>query len=233
MHGAKKRLREKTIWLIAVFLIIASGIAYRAVAAKLQVISSTPVTLPVPLSQFPRSIGTWEGEDVPLSAAIQRVAGNDDFVNRRYRNTAENAWASVYIAYTARPRTMRGHKPQVCYPAAGWVLDHTETIQLESTSGRQVSCLIHQFSRPTIGGNGVTVLNYYVVNGKMTCNEGDFSGVAWRTPNINGNPARYVAQVQISSSLESYARLAAREMVEPILSYLPDANGVVAIAQHL
>lgn len=220
------------VWVTACSLLIGAGFAYRTAAARLNVITSSPITLPVPLSQFPKSIGAWEGKDIPLSLAIQRVAGNDDFVNRRYENTAERAWASVYIAYTARPRTMKGHKPQICYPAAGWILNSTDLIQITSLSGRQISCLMHQFSKPAMGSSSVIVLNYYIVNGWIICDESAFSGVAWRTPNIEGDPARYVAQIQISSSLESFARLAAQEMIEPILAYLPDENGVVEAAKH-
>jgi hypothetical protein len=221
------------VWGAAFLLLIGSGFSYRSIAAKLHMISSTPVALPIPLSQFPKFIGTWEGKDIPLSPVIQRVAGNDDFVNRRYRNTAESAWANVYIAYTARPRTMRGHRPQACYPAAGWMLNHTETIQVTSSSGRDVACLMHQFSKSATVSNSVIVVNYYVVNGEITCDESVFSGVAWRSPNIKGNPARYVAQIQISSNLESYVRLAAKEMAELTLAYLPDENGIVKATQAL
>ena len=118
MYQAAQRSRGTVSWIAAFLLLIGSGFAYRTVAAKLHIISSTPISLPIPLSRFPEFIGTWEGEDIPLSLAMQRVAGNDDFVNRHYRNTAENAWANVYVGYTARPRTMKGHRPQVCYPAA-------------------------------------------------------------------------------------------------------------------
>jgi len=233
MHEAKPRSKELIVWIAAFGLLVASGFTYRTIAGRLQLISNTPISLPIPLSQFPKYIGSWEGRDVPLSLAIQRVAGNDDFVNRHYRNTAESAWANVYIAYTARPRTMKGHRPQVCYPAAGWALNNTEVIQVMSSSGRQVSCLMHQFSKSSVGSNSVVVVNYYVVNGEITCDESVFSGVAWRTPNIKGNPARYVAQIQISSNLESYVQLAAKEMIELILDYLPDENGIVKAAKYL
>ena len=233
MRKLKQKPREGTVWVAALLLLIGSGIAYRAVAAKLHVITDSPISLLIPLSEFPKYIGPWEGEDIPLSLAIQRVAGNDDFVSRRYKNGVENAWANVYIGYTARPRTMKGHKPQVCYPAAGWILDHTEVIQITSLSGREIPCLLHQFSRPALDQGSVIVLNYYVVNGQITCDEAAFSGIAWRTPNIQGNPARYAAQIQVSSSLESYVRLAAQETIDLVLTHLPDKDGIVKAAEYL
>ncbi len=74
------------------------------------------------------------------------------------------------------------------------------------------------------------VLNFYIVNGQLTNDESGFSGVGWRTPNIAGNTARYVAQVQISSVLENSIRTAGEDMTELILDFFPDKNGEVGAA---
>ncbi|MFH1717496.1 MAG: hypothetical protein ABIF19_09120, partial [Planctomycetota bacterium] len=63
--------------------------------------------------------------------------------------------------------------------------------------------------------------------GRITSDERVFSGVGWRTPNIEGDPARYVAQVQVSSRLENSVRAAAKEMAELILDFFPDSSGRV------
>jgi hypothetical protein len=73
----------------------------------------------------------------------------------------------------------------------------------------------------------IVVLNYYILNGQITSDERNFSGVGWRTPNIAGDPARYVAQVQISSVLENSVRMAAMDMADLIMDYFPDKNGRV------
>ncbi len=65
------------------------------------------------------------------------------------------------------------------------------------------------------------MLNFYVLNGQITLNERDFSGFWGRRPNLSGDPARYVAQVQISSTLEHSARSAAAEMADTLLAFLP------------
>ncbi len=75
------------------------------------------------------------------------------------------------------------------------------------------------------------VLNFYVLNGKLTAEEKDFSGLfsglLGLRINIAGDPARYVAQVQISSVLENSVRMMAKDVVDLILDYLPDQNGKV------
>jgi hypothetical protein len=220
------------MWILAILLLLCAGITYRILASGLKIAVDTPIMLPIPLSTFPVEISGWQGKDVQISMNIQRVAGNDDFINRLYTNKSNNQWANVYIAYCARPRNMLGHRPDVCYVGGGWVHDSTQQSQFISTEGRVIPCLIHLFHRPAPETDEVVVLNFYILNGQITADESGFSGVGWRTPNIAGNPARYVAQVQISSALENSVRLAAKDMTDIVLDYLPDGNGKVKAAEH-
>jgi hypothetical protein len=128
---------------------------------------------------------------------------------------------------------MLGHRPQVCYVAAGWVHDRTEQSTLTSGSGREIPCVVHHFHRYAADREETAVLSFYIVNGQLTCDERVFSGVGWRTPNISGDPAHYVAQVQISSVLENSARAAAENIAEPVLDLLPDQDGRVRAAGHV
>ncbi len=219
------------VCLIAVCSLIVFGLAYRLTAGSLHLATSEPVKLPVPLSAIPEEIGNWQGTDVAIPDNVKRVAGNDDYLNRLYSNEIANQWANVYVAYTASPRTMLGHRPQVCYPAGGWIHDGTVKSQVTTILGTSIPCLIHRFHTPAPQYRENVVLNFYIVNGLLTNDEGVFSGVGWRTPNIEGDPARYAAQVQISSVLENSVRKAAEELTEPILRYLPDPNGNVAVAE--
>ena len=84
---------------------------------------------------------------------------------------------------------------------------------------------------PAPGYEERVVLNFYIVNGQLTNDETSFSGVGWRTPNIEGDPARYVAQVQISSVLENSVRAATEDLTELVLDFFPDKNGKVQSAK--
>ena len=220
-------------WVLAALLLVGGGVTYRVVGSRLKFVVGTPIMLPISLDCLPREVEHWVGEDVPIPANIQRVAGNDAFVNRLYTNRVSRQWANVYIAYTAHPRTMLGHRPQVCYVAAGWVHDRTEEGTLISNEGREIPCLVHYFHRYAPGREETAVLSFYIVNGQLTCDESVFSGVGWRTPNISGDPAHYVAQVQISSALENSARAAAECIAEPVLDLLPDRDGKVRAAAQV
>ena len=234
MHNMKQKSSGKIatglIWALAVTMLILSGMGYRLFASRLKLVVETPITLPVPLSHFPAEIGRWMGKDIPIPENVQRIAGNDDFLNRLYINKSNNEWANLYIAFTARPRTMSGHRPEVCYVGGGWIHDSTETSEFVSTSGRRVSCLIQRFHMPAPHREERVVLNFYILNGQLVSNERGFSGVAWRTPNIAGDPARYVTQVQISSVLENSVRTVAKDMTDLILDFFPDENGQVKAA---
>jgi hypothetical protein len=202
------------------------------VAFHLKHITETPLVPPIPLSGFPTEVGTWAGKDVPIPKNIQGVADNDDFINRLYLNNLNNEWVNVYIAYTARPRTMLGHRPGVCYVGGGWVHDSTESAEVKSKANRKIPCLIYNFHRPYPENERLTVLTFYIVNGYLTSDENVFSGLGWRIPNIAGNPARYVAQVQISSVLENSTRMAAKEMTDLIMDFLPDQKGKVKATEY-
>lgn len=231
-NAYSKRVLFRSAWLAAVTALLLAGAAYRVAASRLKLIVGNPITLPVPLKAFPLSIKSWAGVDVPVAEAVERVAGADDFVDRRYVDNATNQWAKVYVAYSGRPAAVVGHGPEVCYVAGGWIHDSTERSQFISTEGRVIPCLIHRFHKPAPQGDSIVVSNFYIVNGQITNDEGIFSTIGWRTPNIAGDHTRYVAQVQISSVLEDSVRIAAKDMTELILDFLPDENGEVRAAEN-
>jgi hypothetical protein len=223
----------RSTWLAAVTALLLAGAAYRVAASRLELIVGNPITLPVPLKALPLSIKSWTGVDVPVDQAVQRVAGTDDFLNRRYLDNATNQRANVYVAYCGRPRTMVGHRPEVCYVAGGWIHDGTEQSQFLSSAGRTVRCLLHRFHKPAPQNDSIVVLSFYIMNGQVTADEGAFSGLGWRTPNIAGNPALYVAQVQLSSVQESAVRAAASDMAQLFLDFFPDESGKVRAAEYI
>ena len=226
------KISTSLVWVLAFILLILSGVGYRVLASRLKLLVGTPINLSVSLSAFPSEIGNWTGKDVPIPGNIQRVAAADDFLSRLYINRTTNQWANVYVPYTARPRTMQGHRPQVCYVGGGWIHDSTATSKVISLSGRTIPCLIHRFHKPAPQNDEIVVLNFYILNGQLTADESKFSGVGWRTPNIAGNPARYVAQVQISSILENSVRAAAKDMTDLMLDFFPDENGRVRAIEY-
>jgi EpsI family protein len=225
--------------LLAGVVLLAGGWGYRLTAAALSPDLAAQIRLDPPLSSLPLTLGPWQGQDVPVSAGVQRIAQNDDFVSRSYRSVETGDVVSLYVGYTARPRTMLRHRPTVCYPSAGWSHLQTRTVEVllpasaRPSPGRPVSlpALVHAFMRPAAASEArVLVLNYYVLNGQVTIDENSFWGLRWRDPNPGRNASRYVAQVQLMvpqlGSVETAERIArkfAAASAPGILKLLPGA----------
>ena len=225
---------QTSVWfalVMAILLLVSTGIAYRVSAHKLKVLGNEPVALPVPLSGFPIRIGNWIGSEMPIPATTREYMERnyaDDYFSRRYVNSADNAWVGVYVVYcSTRPGGILGHRTSVCYPANGWLHESTETSQFASQDGRQIDCLVQRFRQPAPAIGEVVVLSFYIRNGRTTATESDSSGLLGRKFNIARDPSRYVAQVQISSVLESSVRKAAQDITDFVLDFLPDENGKV------
>ena len=232
IKGASGGIFKPWALLLALVLMIMSGVAYRILASHLKIITDTPIELPVPLNAFPFEINEWMGKDVPLPQNVLNAAANDDYLNRLYINDATEHWANIYVAYTARPRTMMGHRPDICYPGRGWIKESVEQTEFVSSSGDTVKCLLFCFRQPEPSREVNVVLNYYIINGQIMADDSAFiSGLSWRTPNIAGDPARYVTQIQISSILESSVRELAIDIADQLKKYFPDKDGVVKVAE--
>lgn len=229
-YKASGRIPLWSIWILAIVLLVSAGITYRILASNLERVVNRTIKLPVPMSAFPLQIGNWSGKDLPIPNTTKEYMEKnfaDDYFSRQYDNSDTGARVNVYVVYcSSRPGGIVGHRPQVCYPGNGWTRDSTETEQFISRAGQKIPFLIHRFHKLEMTDQAV-VLNFYVLNGKLTADEKDFSGSLWRRPNIAGDLAHYVAQVQISSVSQSSVRMMAKDVVDLILDYLPDQSGKV------
>jgi EpsI family protein len=219
---------------LAVLLLVGAGVAYRVGARELQLIRDEPILLPRPLADIPSEIGQWVGTELELDPMVRDYMKSnfaDDFVRRRYEHTSSGKAVGVYVVYcSSNPGGLLGHRPGVCFPANGWIHDQTSPSELALRSGRRTQILVHRFHRPSPGSPEVVVLSFYVLNGQITLSEREFSGLFGRRPNVSGDPARYVAQVQISAPLENTARNAAGDILDDILAFLPNQQGEVPAA---
>ena len=184
-----------------VCLLILCGVGYRVLAEYLAgPIASEPLS-PEALARLPMQIGEWGGEDVPLDEAVARATDTDAHISRRYsrRSNTENVWA--YVAYGVRARDLMPHRPEVCYPGNGWTLDDERTVELPLADGPALECRILRFSRGGMGAGKMTVLNYYIVDGKYCPDVSLLRSRAWR----GSRGVRYMAQVQISCAHSGFS----------------------------
>jgi EpsI family protein len=179
---------------VAIVLLIGSGAGFRVLAAYY---ARPPDSVPIPkgtLGKLPLQIGDWTGRDLPMDERVIRATDTDDLVNRCYERSGSREAVSFFVAYGVRLRDLAPHRPEVCYPGAGWTLDENRTIDLKAVDGSTLPCRILRFHRGGLESERIIVLNYYIVDGHYCPDVALLRSRVWRT---NGG-AKYSAQVQIT-----------------------------------
>jgi hypothetical protein len=77
---------------------------------------------PFPLKDLPQVLGEWraqDGDETSLDPEVARIAGSSDHVIRTYRNATTGQSLSVLILF-GPAQIVYAHRPEVCYPAAGY-----------------------------------------------------------------------------------------------------------------
>ncbi|NQU75636.1 MAG: EpsI family protein [Planctomycetes bacterium] len=214
----------------AVALLIASGAGYRVLAGYLDRPSdSAPMTLEE-LNRLPKLIGQWRGEDLELSEAVIRATSADAYVCRVYRRGAETV--VLFVAYGGRARDLMPHRPEVCYPGAGWTRQASDGLLLPLATGSELPCRVYRFDRGGLGQNTVVVLNYYIIDGQYSPDVSLLRSKArWGSEGI-----RYMAQVQISSTSEQhklYYDDAVRSVQDFAKAFTPELRAVLPDAAEM
>jgi len=220
------RLSVRTAVAVGIGFLSISYIVYAREASRVGALVSQAVPLKRPLCEVPLRFEGWIGEDVRLDEGVVRVAGADDYINRRYRNTNTGEFLTLYVAYYGRHRSIVGHHPDRCYEAFGWrpQARSTETISRDGASGGVLcSAALRRFSR---GTEQVTVLSVYNAGGLFTADHEEASRAIHR--GIDGGRLNYQLRIMISmaGNLPTPAALRAssgllRSLLPALESHLP------------
>jgi EpsI family protein len=101
-----------------------------------------------PVSALPMTLAPWTGVTAPpLSAAVMRTLGADEYIRRWYRAGSGVAsdrpeFVEMDVSYYAQPRvgaTM--HSPLNCLPGTGWTIARIETVALPGVRNARVRAL--------------------------------------------------------------------------------------------
>lgn len=181
---------------VASIVMLAAGIGYRVLAAKLSAPVNTPTLSAAALERLPMQLGDWTGEDEPLDEALVRATDTDAHVSRTYsrQNSMESVW--LYIAYGVRVRDLMPHRPEVCYAGAGWTLEDRSPAELALADEMKLPCNVLKFSRGVLNQQRVVVLDYYIVDGQYCHDVSLLRSKVWR----GSGAVDHVAQVQIVAS---------------------------------
>lgn len=198
LAAAKSRnfipLMSASIAAIVALLVI--GAVFRVLAARLNSTAGYEPLAPGTLASLPIQIGDWIGRDIPLDERIREATDTDDLLSRQYVRRNSGEVVHLYIAYGARARDLSPHRPEVCYPAAGWVAQGTEMIDLASSDGRNVPARSLSFSHGGFDLGGLVVVNYFIVDGEYSPDISLLRSKIW----TGTHTVRYMSQIQIACS---------------------------------
>ena len=195
----KEESRRRMRWspglavLVCGALVVVSGAGYRVLAARLAGVSGSVFLPPGALARLPRQIGDWSGRDEPLDQRVIQATDTDDHINRTYVRRNGSEAVSLFIGYGVRFRDLVPHRPEVCYPGAGWTLESTVDTEVTGTAGSSVPSRLYRFYRSGLQARSIAVLNYFIVDGQYCADVSLLRSKSWRAR----GDIRYVAQVQV------------------------------------
>jgi EpsI family protein len=138
-----------------------------AMAGRAALDAPRAVTTAEPLGRFPSTLGTWQGQDLPLEPEVIRVAAVDDHLNRQYRS--DHANIGLYIGYYQSQRQGEAlHSPLFCLPGSGWQPVTNQRLDLAAADGsaKSVNQLIVER-----GLDRLLVLYWYQTYARVTASE--------------------------------------------------------------
>ena len=132
-----------------------------------------------PLAEFPKQLGAYGSEDIPLSDETLEVMGKGVFLDRMYMRPAgvplEQATAdatgpvSLFIGYFPTQRTGQTiHSPQHCLPGAGWIFESSSVVELPPVNGHKNEVGDYLISN---GNAKSEVLYWYRSHGRTVAND--------------------------------------------------------------
>lgn len=83
------------------------------------------------LAQFPKSLGTWQGEDYPLSERLLKALDLTDYYQADYRN-GQGDLVQFYVAwYETQAKGESIHSPETCLRGGGWQFQKSGATKLK------------------------------------------------------------------------------------------------------
>ncbi len=77
---------------------------------------------------FPKTVGSWTGHDMIVDKEVRKVLNADKVLTRTYTESEYGNSAGLLIVYRKYGRRDFIHRPEACYPAAGWkIVEREET----------------------------------------------------------------------------------------------------------
>lgn len=186
----------KAAALAASFVMLIFNATYYTIAARLEMpLNSSPIP-PDSLNSFPMQIADWTGKEIPMDKDIISVLDNEAYINRLYSRQGSTDSVILFFSCGFSSYNKIIHRPEICYPAAGWKLINEHPMQLKDSYENKLPCTIFEFSKHNVETQQTSVLHYYIVDGQPLSDIQILRPRLWRL----FNRIDYVARVLITTS---------------------------------
>lgn len=98
-------------WFILIFFVMVGALSWRVYFKNYQQSDS------VSIHEFPKVIGEWVSEEIPISDDDKALLETDNVFVRRYTNTKEEE-VFLFVVYSQNNRKV-SHPPEICYTGGG------------------------------------------------------------------------------------------------------------------
>ena len=123
------------------------GIVSAAVTYPLGSSREEAVMQNAPLEQLPLHIGSWQGEDRPVSDEITALLGQDRILHRSYENNLGQR-ITVWMIYWSSAKLVKGyHHPDICLGNKGFRVTAQRTENLQPKDCGPIPATAREFAR--------------------------------------------------------------------------------------
>jgi hypothetical protein len=133
--------------LVACAVLVAAAGARWLQARQVQAVLNSGRTAPFALKTLPKRLGAWtapEDGEGTLDPEVAQITGAVDYVKRHYVNDQTGVGVDVLVLYG--PATI-AHRPEICYPGAGYQLVDGPRIRKFAVPGGQAVFLSLIFAK--------------------------------------------------------------------------------------
>jgi len=208
-------MNNKTFIVLFIILAVAVGAGIKASRQ-----SGTTKGDTVKMSNFPMTIGEWQGTDIPLKERDYQILETRNLIMRDYKNPQGES-VYLYIIYSEGNRKTL-HPPEICYTGGG-----TSTITEKSVIPITASTKANEFSIDYKNYSELVV--YWFKSAALSTPSYPRQQLAFVLSRIFGKNASGSAMIRISTVIKDKNQKAALGLVkefagemEPLLSkYVP------------